>query len=157
MFSKDIIAESERRLSTVMELERRTKMIMPDCRTDANYNQRYLKEEDAQFVRGYDWCAETVVDNFFDNLEMLQDDYLMKILNEKLPEHHEAYGTTYEWECCFAEEEPEERKIETYGDYFRSKLLDWMESDRDELIVSLIDDMTEEEYAAAREKAKSEE
>lgn len=42
---------------------------IPDCRTDKAYNERYLNADDAEFVRGYDWCAERVVENAFDNLD----------------------------------------------------------------------------------------
>ena len=46
----------------------------------------------------------------------------------------------------------ETRKIETYEDILRCELLDWIKRRRDELITSMIDDMSEEEF----QKVKSE-
>ena len=112
---------------------------IPDCRTHEVYNFDNLSEENKRNIIGYDWCAEMVVDNFFNNLDVYfaGDSYLMHILNEKLPEELKE---EYEFETAFADGEPEVRKVETYADLLRSKLLDWIEDERDTLITSMIDD-----------------
>ena len=130
---------------------------IPDCReeflTDIRtgepteekngYYEGNLNKEDALEIKGYDWCAEEVVDNFFDNLDTYfpEDSYFGHTLNEKVPGEPEEY----EFEWRFGEREPETRKVETYADLLRMNLIDWMENMRDELIVSMIDGYPEEE------------
>ena len=117
---------------------------IPDCRSDECYNEKNLNAQNKREVMGYDWCAEHVVDNFFNNLDVYFDDdsYLMHILNEKIPEDaQERYEFSYTWD----DGEPEERKVETYMDLLRSKILDWMESERDMMITSMIDHQAAEE------------
>lgn len=33
-------------------------MKYPDCRTDEYYNEKFLDAEDANIIRGFDWCVE---------------------------------------------------------------------------------------------------
>ena len=122
---------------------------IPDCRTDDTYNERYLNKMDREFVRGYDWCVETAVDSFFDNdMDELQDEfsYLGHILNEELPGIMQI-----EYEYVFADGTIEKRKIKTYADLIRSKILDWVEMERDQLITSMIDGMGDE-YEEIKER-----
>lgn len=127
---------------------------IPDCRTDDNYNQKYLNDQDREFLHGFDWAVEMAVDNFFDNnMFELQDaeSYLGHILCEKLPNEMQK---EYEMEFTFPIEESrktENRKIETYADLIRMKLLEWIEMERDELITSMIDGYGEEEYKKIKE------
>ena len=125
---------------------------IPDCRHDEYYNARYLLGKDADFVDGFDWCCEEAMDSFFDNLDMEfgDDAYIGHILNEELPE---GMQEEYEWTPTFGDREPETRKVETYGDLLRAKLLDWVESHRDELVTSMIDSMDEKTYKAAKAMA----
>ena len=125
-------------------------MLFPDCRVDDTYNEDFLNGKDHEFVRGFDWCTEMAVDNFFDNLQAsLKDDgHLMHVLNEKLPEEYQDEETV---ELTFGER-IENRKIETYKDLLRSNLLEWVEQERDELITSMIDSMDEKEFRALRNK-----
>ena len=123
---------------------------IPDCRSDEYYNQKYLNEKDGEFVRGFDWCAEMAMDNFFDNIEnfFCNDSYLMHTLNEEMPEEmHDEYV----WVDSFNETE-EKRTIKTYLDAIRAHLIDWVESNRDELITSMIDAMSEDEYKRIKGK-----
>lgn len=132
---------------------------IPDCRADENYNQKYLKEKDKEFVAGFDWCVEMAVDNFFDNdMYELQDEdgYLGHILCEEVPE---SMQTEYEMSFTFNfgedgeyEEKTETRIIKTYADLIRSKILEWIEMERDMLITSMIEGMDEDEYAQAKAK-----
>lgn len=123
---------------------------IPDCRRDANYNQKYLNEKDSEFIRGFDWCSDNAMDVFFDNLEEFfdTDSYIMHILKEEIPEdEHEEYV----WLNSFDGNE-EKRIIKTYLDVIRAHLIDWVEANRDELITSMIDAMDEDEYKAIKEK-----
>jgi hypothetical protein len=131
---------------------------IPDCREDENYNEKYLNNQDHEFVRGYDWCVQQAVDNFFDN-EMFdlmdESSHLGHILCEELPE---SLKTEYLMERRFPENEKlpdEERKVETYADLIRYKILEWIENERNELITSMIDAMDDEEYKKIKEKADS--
>ena len=126
---------------------------IPDCRNDENYNEKYLNNFDKEFVRGYDWCVEMSVDNFFDNLDIYfgDDSHIMHLLNEELPENMRE---EYEIERTFADENDrvEKRDVKTYVDLLRSKILDYIEIERDELITSMIDNMDEQEYAEIKAK-----
>ena len=123
---------------------------IPDCRKDEFYNQKYLGNDDKKYIEGYDWCAEEVVDNFFDNLEDTfgHDSYIMHVLNDEIVEDkHEEYDWTY----TFGGTE-EHREVRTYADLIRARLIDWIEGERDELITSMIDAMPNEEYDANKER-----
>ena len=124
---------------------------IPDCRSDENYNEKYLNKKDKEFVSGYDWCAEEVVDNFFDNLDVYFDDdsHLMHVLKEEMPESMQ-YEEEIEW--SFGQREPEKREIKTYLDLLRSKIQEWIEDERDELITSMIDNMDDNEYELIKAK-----
>jgi hypothetical protein len=124
-------------------------MRIPDCRTDEYYNQKYLNANDKAELVGYDWCAEEVVDNFFNNIEdaFERDSYFGHALYEKIPEDMQE---EYDMIFSFGKEAPteEHRKCETYADLFRMQLLEWIENERDEMITSMIDNMNDEEYEA---------
>ena len=64
-------------------------MRMPDCRTDDYYSVENLDEQDRAELNGFDWCAEEVVDNFFNN-DMFDladpETYLGHVLCEEVPE-----------------------------------------------------------------------
>lgn len=119
---------------------------IPDCRTDENYNEKYINKEDKTFLRGFDWCAEMTVDNFFDNMDVYfeQDSHIMHVLNEELPEDIKGEYTVCE--SPFMEHGEETRKVETYADLIRREILDYIEMGRDQLITSMIDGMDEDEY-----------
>lgn len=112
--------------------------MIPDCRNDEDYNTDNLLDKDKEFVRGFDYCVGESVDNFFNNLDVYFDDdsHITHMLNEELPNSLKG-----EEEIEFTSGEKETRKINTYADLFRSKLLDWLEKERDELITSMIDAM----------------
>lgn len=122
---------------------------IPDCRTDENYNQKYLDRDNSNVISGYDWCTEMAVDNFFDNFGDVDDEYLTHILSEKVPD---ILKSEYEMDFTFGDSKTEKRKIETYADLLRLKILEWIEAERDELITSMIDNMDEDEYKAIKEK-----
>ena len=91
---------------------------IPDCRTDADYNEKFLGHDDKEFVRGYDWCTEHAAKNAFDNL--------------------------YCWDHDDLDVRPSD--IGKVLEAFKPFLLDWIEQERNNLIVSMIDSMDDEEY-----------
>lgn len=117
---------------------------IPDCRTDKNYNQKYLNKLDKEFLAGFDWCMENAVDNFFDNNYDFDDGSY--IGHQLLQELSEGDKDDYVMEFTFNDRKDEERKIETIIDKVRYEILAWIESERDMLITSMIDAMDEEEY-----------
>ncbi len=115
--------------------------VIPNCRQNEAYSQNNLKKEDKNFVYGFDWAVEETVDVFFNNMSDLCDEssYIGHFLNEKLPE---SLKEEYVMEFAFPvsrPKDPENRKIETYADFIRMKLLMWMENERNRLITSMID------------------
>lgn len=114
---------------------------IPDCRDDDVYNFENLNAQDQDFVKGYDFCADYAVDSFMSNLqdEFPADSFLGHALSTELPEYLQD---SYEWEVGG---QTEERHILTYGDLLYSKLIDHIESMRDELIVGMIDGYEGEE------------
>lgn len=121
------------------------------CRSDENYNQKYLRQRDADYVAGFDWCVAMATDNFFDNLEI--DDlvgdftYFGHFLNEKIPEN-----AVFEYDFYDHDGTVTTRKCETWADVLRGKLMGWVEACRDELITSMIDSMDDAEYRQIKEE-----
>lgn len=133
-------------------------MNFPNCREDEYYNEDFLDGTDKEFIKGFDWATEMAVDNFFDNnfdggMPVEEDGELSTILNKELPDYLKE---KYEMEFTFGDREPETREIKTYADLLRSKILDWIEMERDELITSMIDNMDEDIYEAIRNKKMKE-
>ena len=127
---------------------------IPNGRTDDAYNEKYLNAKDKEFLKGFDWCAEQAVDNFFDNnYERDDEGYIEHILAQELPE---SMKETYTMELAWGDESSEERETKTYADYLRMRILEWIEMERNELIVSMIDSMNDEEYDSIKEKADAE-
>ena len=104
------------------------------------YWQGYLDEDNAVFVAGFDFAVKTSADNFFDNIDYLanyDDDAIISVddINLSLSEFFEKHPNTLE--------------------AIRRALLDWLEMSRDELVVSVIDGMEQEEYDRIKGKADS--
>ena len=103
---------------------------IPDCRTDENYNEKYLNDKNKMFLAGYDW-AVAEIKNMFSNLsvypdvEMLLDDDIAMVKEGKAQAVEEAVD-------------------------------DWAEMSRNELITSMIDGMEEAEYEAIKAKVDAE-
>lgn len=99
---------------------------IPDCRTDENYNERYLNEKDKEFVKGYDWAVETVL-NILNNADVYPDFADLLDPNKALVNVDKA-------------------------EIVKDALEQWMEGERDMLITSMIDHMDEKEYSSIKEK-----
>ena len=114
----------------------------PDCRTDECYNYEKLANDDKQFVNGFDYCVEVAADCFFDNLDAFfgSDSHILHALNEELPREMKE---TYEVEFDYLGNGKVTRDVETYADLLRARMLDFIEAQRDELIVSMIDNASE--------------
>lgn len=123
-------------------------MLFPDVRNDDWYNEDFLDGASKKEVLGFDW-ATFAVDNLFDNIEQItnESDYLEKVLSEKLPE---SLQNEYDMEGLDGEDE--HREVKTYADFIRMKILSWLENERNEIVVSLIENMDESVYKALREK-----
>ena len=124
---------------------------IPDCRNDDYYNEDFLTASDKAEVAGFDWCCEMAADNFFDNMDIFfdEDSHMRHMLDEELPEDMKEQ---YDVESSFGEHHVETREVKTYGDLLRSKMLDYIESVRDEMITSMIDNMPDEIFKAVRNK-----
>lgn len=99
-------------------------MYLPNVREDEAYNQKYLTEKDKTFLDGYDFAVEKVLGTAFANL----DNYSLVADGEdidlgRILENHPKLTAKLE---------------EAMQDYF--------ESERNELVVSMIDGMNEGEY-----------
>lgn len=112
-------------------------MLIPDCRRDDYYNQKFLNKHDKELLKEFDYAVDCM-DNFFNNLDVYFDDdsLVMDLFNKPLPE---SLRGKYEMEDGLYEDNPEERDIVTYGDLFRYNLLCWMDTERNEIIMSMID------------------
>ena len=49
-------------------------MKYPDCRTDEYYNEKFLDAEDANIIRGFDWCVEGL-ESMLANKEVVWKEY----------------------------------------------------------------------------------
>ena len=109
-------------------------MKVPDTRTDKDYNEKYLNEDDKKYINGFDFGAEETIDSFFANLE------------------------SFDWDV-------EDEDIDLYRiltnhpdicDRLQENLKEHFESERDMLIVSMIDSMNDEEYDKIKEEVDAE-
>lgn len=101
---------------------------IPDCRTDPAYNEKFLNDKDKEFIRGYDYAVDCIL-NLFTNLEVFPD-------FEELLDDHKAI--IKEGKTMIAQE----------------SVGQWAEMDRDELITSMINSMDEIEYWKIREEVE---
>lgn len=99
---------------------------IPDCRTDENYNEKYLVGENKAFVMGFDHAVKTVL-NLLYNLDVYPD-------FEELLDDKKAIIV--------------DGKVEIV----RESIDHWCEMERDEMITGMIDGMDEEEYRKVKER-----
>ena len=103
----------------------------PNCRTDEYYNEKYLNEQDAEFIRGYDWAVKEILNLFENNVEVFPE--LERLLDDKTAIICEGKANLVS-EC----------------------IEHWSEMERDELITSMIDGMEEDEYNSIKAKVDRE-
>lgn len=101
---------------------------IPDCREDENYNEKYLNHDDKEFIKGFDYAVEDALDSFFYNLDSYDWDVDGEDIDlEKILTNHE--------ELC---------------EKLKDNIKNHLESERDEMIVSMIDHYEDDEYAKIR-------
>lgn len=103
--------------------------MIPDCRTDENYNEKYLNDANKEFIKGYDYAVEQIL-NLVDNNSDVYPDFddlldpnkgIVNVDKKKIV--HEAVDA-------------------------------WAECQRDETITSMIDNMDDDEYEKNKKAAE---
>ena len=94
---------------------------IPDCRTDEAYNEKYLNNTDKEYVNGFDYAVEQVLNLIDNNLDVYPD-------LETILDRNKAIVNV--------------DKVQIAHDAIE----DWLEGERDMLITSMIDNMDEDEY-----------
>ena len=61
--------ENAKRPHILSDVNSDREVFTENCRKEGEFCQKYLKEEDAIFVSGYDYAAERAMENLFNNLE----------------------------------------------------------------------------------------
>lgn len=102
----------------------------PDCRTHEFYNQKYLNDNDKEFVKGFDFAVEQVL-NLVDNNADVYPDFEEILNRDKAVINVDKEKIVHE------------------------AIEQWLESERDMLITSMIDNMGEEEFESIKEKVDS--
>lgn len=108
--------------------------------SDNAYWQGYLGEEDANFVAGYDYAVAVNIDCFFDNIDFMgnvEGDNVISADDINL-----SLGRLLE------------KRPEMLDD-LKQAVFQWMEAERDHLVVGMLDDTDEKEYAERKAKADS--
>lgn len=98
----------------------------PDCRTDENYNEKYLNDRDKEYLEGFDWCVKTVLEPFTDNINIYKDEFDINGVALNLP-----------W---FLENNQE------VAEKLKECMIHFSEMERNILITAMIEGMDEEEY-----------
>lgn len=109
-------------------------MLFPDCRNDKDYNEDFLDGSGHDFVKGYDAAMESITESC-----VLSDD---DILKTRLPDNV----------LDDVRAEYDGSDISTFADYLKYALTSYLESTRDEIITSLIDNMPDDVYDAIKTK-----
>lgn len=107
---------------------------IPDCREDESYNEKYLNETDKEYIKGYDYAVEEVLETFFANIDV----YDLRVDGEDID-----LGLILE-------------NHESIADKLKDAMKQCFESERDQIITSMIDHMDDEEYEQIKEKVDKE-
>lgn len=104
------------------------------------YQENIKGETNKAFIRGYDCVAESLIDDFFNNLDLYEQEF--SEFGVWLPNIDCEYINSNEYET-----DPETirgQTIETrLTDTLKRCLLDYIESERNEIVVSMIDNECE--------------
>lgn len=132
-------------------------MIIPDCRSDIHYNEDFLNKDDKQYIASFDQCTDTMDSAIeiikTDGFITLEDEFegisetLATVLGKELPADVKKKLSDLLFPLNY------EEKFETYADVLKYELLQYIELERNELIISMIDGMPEDEYEKNREEA----
>lgn len=118
--------------------------IIPDCRSNEAYNQKYLNDTNAEFVAGYDWARIFAVENFFDNIDI----YVDQLENMEAETEEEQALLDY----LEKHQEAADNAMSALLDTIKECICDYIERQRDELITSMIDNMDEKEFKDRKAK-----
>lgn len=102
------------------------------------YWQGYLKKEDADLIRGYDWATDIAVNSFFDNIDNFSDELEDLNFDEDKVDINVLHSHK-DYDAISYEEEQGLSKETRLLIIIRHELAQWMEANRDEFIVSRID------------------
>lgn len=108
------------------------------------YWEQYLGDSEKNYVAGYDLCAEEAVGNFFSNIANFKEDLQDAGLNVNDIEDEILYADENVPEDKLKKASPATRIL--YA--IREALQISLEMDRDEMVTSLFDNMSDEEYQA---------
>lgn len=100
---------------------------IPDCRTDEYYNQKYLTQRDKDFIAGYDYAVDQILN-------------LIEYNTDIFPELHDLLDFHKAVACV------DKVKI------VKEAIEDYAEMQRDEQITAFIDTMDEDEYKSIKER-----
>lgn len=110
-------------------------MYLPNAREDEAYNEKYLLENDKQFLSGFDYAIDKVMGMFFANLDIF--DFTVE-------------GEDIDIGRIFANH-PDISAL------FQGNMKQYFESERNELVVSMIENMDDDEYERIKEEVDSKE
>lgn len=116
--------------------------MFPDCRSDDAYNEDFLNKMDKEFIAGFDCCLEQIKNLIENNLEVYESelDYVPEDESEKNKD--EVYSNR---EDLF-------EIVRDNAEIISCCIEDWAESERDQIITSLIENMDEKELIENRKK-----
>ena len=95
-------------------------MRLPNVKIDEDYNERMLDMDNKTFVAGFDWCLKNCVEEFFNNLDMYYEEFEMDDCDINIGR--------------FLDKRPNVRQV------LVDALKDYVESDRNGMIVSMIEE-----------------
>ncbi len=119
------------------------------------YWQGYLNEEDSREVCGYDWAMD-ILHNFFFNIDVYDVEFgaVFDLTRDEIVDVDESIIEDTRTIGEFSEEEMDSMpQITKVAKLFHDTLLDWLEANRDEMVVSMIENMDEEEYRRLKDLA----
>ena len=111
------------------------------------YWEGYLNEADTNYLKGYDAAVEDSLSTFFSNVSDF--DFLHEVFVEGDIRQLAKEPSVYDLDEKLPDDAP---KAVCFMRGLYEALVNWFESERDELIVSMIDGMEEEEYLAIRKE-----
>lgn len=118
------------------------------------YYQGYLNDRDAEFITGYDWFVEQLLSSFIYSMaDRLNDEDLLtnkqyRELTEIIPLFVESFKNDQDFDF---DENINDNTVRVILESITSIMID-AELERDELGVSFIDNMDDEEYDECKKK-----
>lgn len=132
---------------------------IPDCRErfkpifNAKCNENeindywdgYLNEKDKEYIKGWDIVTKDIIPSFLANISDFE--CMNEVFVKSEIEEAGKYDCIFELDTDISENAP---KAVRFLRKLHEELVEWIEGERDEMIVSMIDNMDEEEYNAIR-------